>query len=56
MNFQNFKELWEVILSYAQGFDKDIVDAIKEQYLPIGLDTIVPKKPYSITLSLTDQD
>jgi len=42
-------------LSYAQGFDKDIADAIKEQYLPIGLDTIVPKKPYSITLSLTDR-
>ena len=42
-------------LSYAQGFDKDIVDAIKEQYLPIGLDTIVPKNPYSITLSLTDR-
>tara|TARA_B110000444_G_scaffold140076_1_gene131517 strand:+ start:1307 stop:3379 length:2073 start_codon:yes stop_codon:yes gene_type:complete len=42
-------------LSYAQGFDKDIVDAIKEQYLPIGLDSIVPKKPYSMTLSLTDK-
>ena len=42
-------------LSHAQGFDKDVVDAIKEQYLPIGLDTIVPKKPYSITLSLTDR-
>ncbi len=42
-------------LAYAQGFDKDIIDAIKEQYLPIGLDTIVPKKPYSITLSLTDR-
>ena len=42
-------------LAHAQGFDKDIVDAIKEQYLPIGLDTIVPKKPYSITLSLTDR-
>ena len=42
-------------LAYAQGFEKDIIDAIKEQYLPIGLDTIVPKKPYSITLSLTDR-
>ena len=31
-------------LSQAQGFDKDIVDAIKEQYLPIGLDSFVPKK------------
>ena len=42
-------------LCHAQGFDKDIVDAIKEQYLPIGFDTIVPKKPYSMTLSLTDR-
>ena len=42
-------------LSNAQGFDKDIVDALKEQYLPIGLDSIVPKKPYSITLSLADR-
>ena len=42
-------------LSEAQGFDKEIVDAIKEQYLPIGLDSAVPKKPYSITLSLADK-
>ncbi len=42
-------------LSHAQGFDKDIVDAIKEQYLPIGLDSAVPKKPYSIALSLADR-
>ena len=42
-------------LSHAQGFDKDIVDAIKEQYLPVGLDSIVPKKPFSITLSLADR-
>ena len=42
-------------LSYAQGFDKDIVDAVKEQYLPIGLDSVVPKKPYSIALSLADK-
>ena len=42
-------------LSHAQGFDKDIVDAVKEQYLPIGLDSAVPKKPYSIALSLADK-
>ncbi len=42
-------------LSYAQGFDKDVVDAIKDQYLPIGLDSETPKKPYSITLSLADK-
>ena len=55
---REFPELQGIMgshLSYTQGFDKDIVDAVKDQYLPIGLDTIVPKKPYSITLSLTDR-
>jgi glycyl-tRNA synthetase beta chain len=42
-------------LSHVQGFDKEIVDAVKEQYLPIGLDSAVPKKPFSITLSLADK-
>ena len=42
-------------LSHDQGIDKEIVDAIKEQYLPIGLDSIVPKKPFSITLSIADK-
>ena len=42
-------------LSHVQGFDKEIVDALKEQYLPIGLESIVPKKPFSITLSLADK-
>ncbi len=42
-------------LSNVQGFDKDIVYAIKEQYLPIGLNSTVSKKPYSITISLTDR-
>ncbi len=42
-------------LSHAQGFDKDIVDAIKEQYLPIGLTSNLPKKPFNITLAVTDK-
>ena len=53
-----FPELQGVMggyMSNAQGFDKDINEAIKEQYLPIGFDTAIPKKPYSITLSLTDR-
>ena len=53
-----FPELQGVMgghLSQAQGFDKDIADAIKEQYLPIGLESTVPKKPFNITLSITDK-
>ena len=53
-----FPELQGIIgghLSEAQGFDKEIVEAIKEQYLPIGLESKIPKKPYSIALSISDK-
>jgi len=53
-----FPELQGIIgghLANAQGFDKETANAIKEQYLPIGLDSIVPKKPFSITLSISDK-
>jgi glycyl-tRNA synthetase beta chain len=39
----------------SQGFDKDISLAIAEHYLPIGLDSKIPKKPFSIALSLADK-
>ena len=42
-------------ISNAQGFDRDIVQAIKEQYLPTGLNSDVPKKLYSVAISLTDK-
>ena len=38
-----------------QGFDKDISLAITEQYLPIGLESKIPKKAFSVALSLTDK-
>ena len=38
-----------------QGFDKDLVLALSEQYLPIGLGSKVPKKSFSIALSLADK-
>ncbi len=41
--------------STHQGFDKDISLALTEQYLPIGLNSKVPKKPFSIALSITDK-
>ena len=55
---REFPELQGIMgghLSYVQGFDKDIVDAIKEQYLPIGTNSPIPKKTFSITLSLADK-
>ncbi len=39
----------------TQGFDKDISHAISEHYLPIGMDSRTPKKPYSIALSISDK-
>jgi len=39
----------------AQGFEKDIALAVSEHYLPNGLESKVPKKPFSIALSLTDK-
>jgi len=38
-----------------QGFDKDISLAISEHYLPVGIDSKTPKKPFSIALALTDK-
>ena len=53
-----FPELQGIMGGYFsiyQGFDKDISLAISEQYLPIGLDSRVPKKSYSVALSITDK-
>ena len=38
-----------------QGFDKDVSLAIREHYLPIGNESKIPKKPFSVTLSLSDK-
>ena len=53
-----FPELQGIMGGYfaeEQGFEKEISIAISEQYLPIGLNSKVPKKPYSIALSLADK-
>jgi glycyl-tRNA synthetase beta chain len=53
-----FPELQGVLGGYFaenQGFDKDISLAVSEHYLPIGMDSRIPKKPYSIALSLSDK-
>ena len=53
-----FPELQGIMGGYFsthQGFDKDISLAITEQYLPIGLSSKTPKKPFSVALSVTDK-
>ena len=55
---KEFPELQGIMGGYFsahQGFDKDISLAISEQYLPVGLETKVPKKPFSLVLSITDK-
>ena len=53
-----FPELQGIMGGYfaeEQGFDKDVCKAISEQYLPAGFNSKVPKKPYSVALSLADK-
>ena len=53
-----FPELQGIMGGYfaeAQGFEKDVCKAISEQYLPAGQNSKVPKKPYSVALSLADK-
>ena len=53
-----YPELQGILGSYfanAQGFDEDISLAIKEHYLPLGLDGKIPKKPISVAVSIIDK-
>jgi len=53
-----FPELQGIMGGYfamEQGFDKEIALAVSEHYLPTGLDSATPKKPFSIALALTDK-
>tara|TARA_B100001540_G_scaffold99819_1_gene89830 strand:+ start:1391 stop:3454 length:2064 start_codon:yes stop_codon:yes gene_type:complete len=53
-----FPELQGIMGGYfaeAQGFDKEISLAVSEHYLPIGMESIIPKKPYSVALSISDK-
>jgi glycyl-tRNA synthetase beta chain len=53
-----YPELQGVMGKYfakEQGFDEDISIAISEHYLPIGINSIVPKKTISIAISMIDK-
>jgi len=53
-----FPELQGILGGYfaqAQGFDKEISLAISEHYLPLGLESKIPKKPYSLALAFSDK-
>ena len=53
-----YPELQGILGSYfarVQGFDEDISLSIKEHYLPLGLDSKIPKKPISVAVSIVDR-
>ena len=53
-----FPELQGVLGGYfakAQGFEKEVCIAVSEHYLPTGSESNIPKKPYSLALSLSDK-
>ncbi len=53
-----YPELQGVMGKYyaiEQGFEEDVSLAISEHYLPIGINSEVPKKPISVAVSLLDK-
>ena len=53
-----FPELQGVLGGYfaeVQGFEKEVCMAVSEHYLPTGYESKIPKKSYSIALSLSDK-
>ena len=53
-----FPELQGIMGGYfaeEQGFEKDVALAVREHYLPNGLESKTPKKVFSLALSLTDK-
>ncbi len=53
-----YPELQGVMGKYfalAQGFDEDVANSVSDHYLPIGLTSVIPKKPFSYSISIVDK-
>ncbi len=53
-----YPELQGVMGKYfalTQGFEADVANAISDHYLPIGNNSVVPKKPISISIAVADK-
>ena len=53
-----YPELQGVMGKYfalSQGFEEDVANSISEHYLPIGLTSTLPKKPFSYSISIVDK-
>ena len=53
-----YPELQGVMGKYfalAQGFEQDVANSVSDHYLPIGLTSVIPKKPFSYSISIVDK-
>ena len=53
-----YPELQGVMGKYfalAQGFEEDVANSVSDHYLPIGLTSVLPKKPFSYSISIVDK-
>ncbi len=53
-----YPELQGVMGKYfalSQGFEEDIANSIRDHYLPTGLTSTVPKRPFSYSISIVDK-
>ena len=53
-----YPELQGVMGKYfalAQGFEEDIANSVSDHYLPVGLTSALPKKPFSYSISIVDK-
>ncbi len=41
--------------AFAQGFEEDIANSVSDHYLPTGLTSVLPKKPFSYSISIVDK-
>jgi glycyl-tRNA synthetase beta chain len=53
-----YPELQGVMGKYfalSQGFEEDVANSISEHYLPTGITSAIPKKPFSYSISIVDK-
>ena len=53
-----YPELQGVMGKYfalEQGFEKDVANSVSDHYLPTGLTSVLPKKPFSYSISIVDK-
>ena len=53
-----YPELQGVMGKYfalSQGFEEDVAESVSDHYLPTGLTSEVPKKPFSYSISIVDK-